>query len=206
MRKHFSHSKITFEPQSMPRRHSFFQRFRSTGKLPVLEDLPPPKKKLLLDLDETLVHHSTFPAHSEIEFFTLPPNDYIYLRPGVREFLTSVMEDFEVFIFTASLPQYANTIMNELFPAIDQEHRICRDKFKVKKNVIKKDIKLLNCSLESVIIVDNSHSVYNDYPSNTIPITTWNGVPHDSELNGKILPILMRCKEVSDVRVVISCL
>ena len=152
MKKHNSQSIITTpEPGSLPVRHSFFKRFKSHKQL---DFLPSPekinKKILLLDLDETLIHHSTFPPHSEIEFFSLS-DDYVFLRPGVREFLHSVVDVFEVYIFTASIPEYANAIMDELFPAIPPDHRICRDRCKVKKKEIRKDIKIFKCDPSSIV-------------------------------------------------------
>ena len=67
------------------------------------------RKTLVLDLDETLVH-STFqptedcsyviPVEIEGDFY----NVYVYLRPGVTEFLRRMSEIYEIVVYTASLP------------------------------------------------------------------------------------------------------
>ena len=66
------------------------------------------KKTLVLDLDETLVH-STFQETPDADYI-IPVtiegsiyNVYVYVRPGVREFIQHLSELYEVIIYTASL-------------------------------------------------------------------------------------------------------
>lgn len=193
-------------PGSAPR--TFFSKFKFSKSH--LIDVPPPKepniKTLLLDLDETLIHHSTFPPHSGVSSFKIDlfPDEFIFIRPYAREFMTAVEQIFDVFIFTSSQPDYANMIIDHLFPEIDNSHRVCRDKCILTKDEIKKDIKTFGRPLSDIIMVDNSTSVSKTNPENTLLITTWNGTPDDVELMQIILPILNSCSNVPDVRTVLA--
>jgi TFIIF-interacting CTD phosphatase-like protein len=77
------------------------------------------RKTLVLDLDETLVH-STFKATTNCSF-TVDINIsgkfhtvYVLKRPGVDEFLKECAKHFELVIFTASLSNYADAVMDVL--------------------------------------------------------------------------------------------
>ncbi len=79
------------------------------------------RKLLVLDLDETLVHSSFKPVPNtdyklQIDVDGTLYNVYVLKRPGVDEFLERVSQHYEVVIFTASLPQYANPLLDLLDP------------------------------------------------------------------------------------------
>ncbi len=79
------------------------------------------RKLLVLDLDETLVHSSFKPVPNcdytlEIDVDGTLYNVYVLKRPGVDEFLERVSQSYEVVVFTASLPQYANPLLDLLDP------------------------------------------------------------------------------------------
>lgn len=82
-------------------------------------------KLLLLDLDETLVHCVKKPnplrppmVHLDI---TAPSGQVIKgvgfnIRPHTRELLVAANQHYEVCVFTASTPQYADSIVDYLDP------------------------------------------------------------------------------------------
>ena len=86
------------------------------------------KRCLVLDLDETLIHSSFNVPTVRVDFILklnlsssehqLSMTDVIYVskRPGLDEFLEKVSQHFEVIIFTASLPSYANPIIDQIDP------------------------------------------------------------------------------------------
>lgn len=84
---------------------------------------PDRRYTLVLDLDETLIHYSEDPT-SEGEFFT---------RPYTELFLEELSKYYEIVIFTASIKEYADFILNE----IDQNnwitHRLYREHLDVGK-------------------------------------------------------------------------
>ena len=63
----------------------------------------------MLDLDETLVHY--FEVGSEGTFL---------VRPGCDQFLTEMAEIYEVVIFTAAMPDYADWILDN----VDRNNKI----------------------------------------------------------------------------------
>ena len=83
------------------------------------------KKLLLLDLDETLVHcvkkpNPLRPPMVKIDITT--PNGNIIpgvgfnIRPKTRDLLVATNKWYEVCVFTASTPQYADAIIDHLDP------------------------------------------------------------------------------------------
>ena len=187
---------------SPPFHHSNLYPHSLPHKMPQIED---ERKALVLDLDETLIHTSTFPPLSLVKSFKISSNvtEYVYLRPGVAEFLDKVCSMFEVFIFTASTKNYADEILDQLCPQIDKYHRFYRDNCKFKSKKVKKDLSKFKRPLSKVIMVDDNPNMKSIYPDNTIHIDKWNGTPSDDFLLGEILPILKKCESEEDVRNII---
>jgi carboxy-terminal domain RNA polymerase II polypeptide A small phosphatase len=77
------------------------------------------KKTLILDLDETLVH-SQFEKHPSpdivlpVIFEGKQNHIYIKVRPGAIDFLRKINKFFEVVIFTASVANYADPLIDIL--------------------------------------------------------------------------------------------
>ncbi len=89
------------------------------------------RKLLVLDLDETLVHSSFKPVPNsdyqlKIDVDGTMYNVYVLKRPGVDEFLERVSQQYEVIVFTASLPQYANPLLDLLDPKGLIQNRLFR--------------------------------------------------------------------------------
>ena len=184
----------SFLPQSLPN--------DSTHALP--EDS---RKILILDLDETLIHTSTFPPHKNVKCLTFTNNDtkeYVFLRPGVEEFLAHVAQMFEVFIFTAGTRGYAEPILDQLCPEIDQLHRFFRDSCNFSSKKCKKDLTKFGKPLSQVIMIDDNRHMKQTYPDNTIHIDNWNGTPYDDTLLNTVIPILEECNAANDVRTILS--
>jgi RNA polymerase II subunit A small phosphatase-like protein len=62
-----------------------------------------PKYCLVVDLDETLIHYN------EKENFYL-------VRPGVNQFMKELSIHFELILFTASVKEYADWILDQIDP------------------------------------------------------------------------------------------
>ena len=98
---------------------------------------------LVLDLDETLAH---VPKGTNI----------IYLRPGLREFLESLIPFYELIVFTTGDKDYADQIIN--FIEIDQkyfDYRLYRQNASYLNEKYYKDIKKLGRDLKRTIIIDD---------------------------------------------------
>lgn len=167
------------------------------------------RKTLVLDLDETLVHASfqrpeQYDFELQLEFNNHPIKVYIQKRPGVDEFLNSVVYQFDVFIFTASMMEYAFPVVRQLLPTIPESHILTRNHCKLMNGMIVKDLSIFRRSMGSIIIVDNNALSFQLQPENGIPISTWVGDYEDNALLDVLLPFLNYCRDANDVREVIE--
>eukprot|EP00903_Cladosiphon_okamuranus_P013203 g12315.t1 len=163
------------------------------------------RKQLVLDLDETLVHSSFKPVAGADFIMDIMVDGTFYKvfvlkRPGVDEFLERVSKLYEVIIFTASLPQYANPLLDLLDPKGTITSRLFREHCTFHEGYFVKDLTLLrHQSLESTIIVDNSPMAYMFQPENAIDCMSWIDERDDTELN-VIADFLETIIDVPDVR------
>ncbi|CAD8093279.1 unnamed protein product [Paramecium sonneborni] len=150
---------------------------------------------LVLDLDETLVHYQEFPKGG----------GQFLVRPFAEEFLESVSKYYEIFIFTAALPDYANFIIDIIDKKGVVKQRLYRDKTIFKDQVYIKDLSILNRSLSKVIIVDNMPENFQLQPENGIYIQSWFGDTKDRALKD-LQPLLeqIAIKKCKDIRVALN--
>jgi CTD small phosphatase-like protein 2 len=148
------------------------------------------KYTLVLDLDETIIH-----CLDQQEIVPL-------IRPGTKEFLSELSKYYEIVIFTASIKDYADTILN----LIDKDkkwirHRLYRKHTTVLKNTYLKDLSKLGRDLNKVIIIDNAYDNFKLQSDNGIFINTWIDDKKDTALFD-LIPILREIvvKKVKDVR------
>ena len=165
-------------------------------------------KTLVLDLDETLVHSSLQPVSNADFLLTVQVNDlwakvYVLLRPGVNELLTYALQRYEVVIYTASVKEYADQLLDRL----DPEHiaaRLYRDQCVLCSGVYVKDLRNLGRPMESLILVDvifpqNAQEAFDRYPENTLLIASFISDQEDKELR-RLKDILELMEGVEDVR------
>eukprot|EP00904_Undaria_pinnatifida_P000464 jgi/Undpi1/10418/HiC_scaffold_29.g12868.m1 len=146
------------------------------------------RKQLILDLDETLVHSSFKPVSGADYVIDIDVDNTFYKvfvlkRPGVDEFLERMAKVYEVIVFTASLPQYANPLLDLLDPNGTITSRLFREHCTFHEGYFVKDLTLVrNQTLESTIIVDNSPMAYMFQPENAIDCISWIDEQDDTEL------------------------
>ncbi|KAG5176334.1 HAD-like domain-containing protein [Tribonema minus] len=126
-------------------------------------------------------------------------------RPGVDEFLEQVSKHYEVIVFTASLPEYANPLLDLLDPKGYITGRLFREHctrvggfsgdFYLKNLTLLRD----DMDLSNIIIVENNRDAYMLQPTNGNECTTWRGDPWDHELF-IIADFLEKIKDVTNVR------
>lgn len=212
------HSLFSIKPhiKRAPKHKPFSMRsFKRIFNWEFTEDYEPPpidqnKKVLILDMDETLIHSSSFPPHPKVSYFQIsdkyqPENSFfVYKRPGLDDFIKFVRENFEVFIFTYGQKEYADPIIDKVFPSLDKDHRLYRDLCDTSSGSVKKDLQMFKTSEKNIILVDDNEAEINFNPSNTIKIKRWNGIPDDKELIDRLPKVLQKCLESDDVREVIE--
>ncbi|KAK5580393.1 hypothetical protein RB653_000410 [Dictyostelium firmibasis] len=167
------------------------------------------KKTLILDLDETLVHSTLKPvSHHHITVKVLIEDMdctfYVIKRPHVDYFLEKVSQWYDIVIFTASMQQYADPLLDQLDIHKVFKKRLFRDSCLEKDGNFVKDLSMIDQDLTSTIIIDNSPIAYSNNLENALPIDNWMGDnPSDTSLLS-LLPFLEIIRHVQDVRSILS--
>jgi len=170
---------------------------------------PVKRKTLILDLDETLIHSTIKPvSHHHITVDVVIDEVrckfYVIKRPHVDTFLKKVAEWYDVVIFTASMRQYADPLIDQLDPKGFVKSRLFRESCLNKDGNFIKDLSLIHQELSSTIIIDNSPIAYSHNKENALPIDNWMGDnPRDESLLN-LLPFLSALRFTSDVRSILS--
>ncbi|EJS43498.1 nem1p [Saccharomyces arboricola H-6] len=186
------------------------------------------KKKLVIDLDETLIHsasRSTTHSNSsqghlvEVKFGVsgIPTLYFIHKRPYCDLFLTKVSKWYDLIIFTASMKEYADPVIDWLegsFPASFSK-RYYRSDCVLRDGVgYIKDLSIIgsydengkgssSSSLDDVIIIDNSPVSYAMNVDNAIQVEGWISDPTDTDLLN-LLPFLEAMRYSTDVRNILA--
>ena len=171
------------------------------------------KKILILDLDETLVHSSFQPLGKDKNNQLIKPdiflkiffekkyyNLYVLTRPYINQFLKDMSKLFLIYIFTASVQEYANPLLNEIDKDNIISYRLYRDNCTLTKDgKYVKNLNILNYNLKDLILLDNNPISYYFNKNNGIPIKSWHNDKNDKELI-KIGNFLNFLSTVDDVR------
>ena len=166
-------------------------------------------KTLILDLDETLVHSTFHPIYRvpdiqlNIKFNNHNHSVYVFKRPYVDKFLYQMSKTFNIVIFTASIPEYANPLLDRLDTYNVISKRFFRGDCTEKNGLYVKELRKVGHNLEDMIIIDNNPISYSLNKENGFPIRTWHYDKNDNELK-KIIPYLEYLSTVDDVRCVLN--
>lgn len=160
------------------------------------------KKLLVLDLDETLVHSSFEKKTADLVLpikIGLAVHDvYVNVRPGTDEFLREMGKHYEIAIFTASLNNYADPVIDAIDSDRNVKYRLFRESCVLYRGTYIKDLGLLGRPLTDIIIIDNMPGSYCLHPQNAIAITSWFADYNDKELT-QLIPWLKQLSKVKDV-------
>ncbi|GAA6036464.1 hypothetical protein JCM8097_003520 [Rhodosporidiobolus ruineniae] len=193
-----------------------------------LPPAPPPKltpKTLVLDLDETLIHSTSRPygkgrggrgggsgkgLKTRVVEVVLEGRSTVYTvykRPWVDFFLRKVSSWYTVVIFTASLPEYADPVIDWLDGGDGRGGmigpRLFRADCLARNGSYVKDLSVVDPDLSRVCLVDNSPASYAVNQANGIPIEGWINDPTDECLLD-LLPMLDSLRFTNDVRRVLG--
>ncbi|GAA5841494.1 hypothetical protein JCM3766R1_003968 [Sporobolomyces carnicolor] len=182
-------------------------------------------KTLVLDLDETLIHSTSRPTSGvgsrgrrsapkglkttmvEVVLDGRSTMYTVYKRPWVDFFLRKVSSWYTVIIFTASLPEYADPVIDWLDGGDGRGGliggRLFRSHCLAKNGTYVKDLSVVDPDLAKVCLVDNSPVSYAINQANGIPIEGWINDPHDECLLD-LLPMLDSLRFTNDVRRVLG--
>ncbi|KAE8454075.1 hypothetical protein EG329_007853 [Mollisiaceae sp. DMI_Dod_QoI] len=177
------------------------------------------QKTLILDLDETLIHSMAKGGRMSTGHMvevnintvvgsgsnaTLAPQHpilyYVHKRPHCDDFLRRVCKWYNLVIFTASVQEYADPVIDWL----EQERkffsgRYYRQHCTFRHGAFIKDLSSVEPDLSKVMILDNSPLSYMFHQDNAIPIEGWISDPTDNDLL-HLVPLLEGLQYVTDVR------
>ncbi|KAF9462595.1 NLI interacting factor-like phosphatase-domain-containing protein [Collybia nuda] len=190
----------------------------------------PSPKTLVLDLDETLIHSTSRPLLSsttggsgllglgsfdtrnkgashmvEVVLGGRSTLYHVYKRPFVDFFLRTVSGWYTLVIFTASMKEYADPVIDWLDGGRGiLGHRLFRDSCtQLPNGSYTKDLTIVEADLSRVCLVDNSPVSYRANEANGIPIEGWTHDPSDEALLD-LLPVLDSLRFTTDVRRVLG--
>lgn len=167
------------------------------------------KKTLVLDIDKTLICSTLENANDydftiEFKYHNIPFVYKVYKRPGLDEFLNYVKKNFEVVIFTASVRDHADPVIDKIAPWVPSSHRFYRKDCMYINSYFIKDLERLNRPLSSIIIIDDSPASFSYHASNGILVSSFEGDKRDRELTHRIMPLLKKLEIADDVREIIK--
>jgi TFIIF-interacting CTD phosphatase-like protein len=172
----------------------------------------PYAKLLVLDLDETLIHargrdepELPWPAQRKVAQFS------VHLRPGVREFMTAVLERFVgVGVWTSASTDYATAMLDRIVDRGRLRFIFARDRCtngwdaERRETYWLKDIRELDgfgFDAQQILVVDDKPRGLERSRANLIPVRPFAGDPEDLEL-AKLLRYLDQLGPIEDVRAV----
>ena len=162
---------------------------------------------LILDLDETLVHATEAPLAIE-PHHAVPPY-FLYLRPGLSDFLDQVSQLFRLAVWTSSSPAYARAVCPLLFQKSELLDFVwASDRCTPTRNFeldtwcqakpLRK-LKRRGYDLARVLVVDDSPEKHTRNYGNLVRVAPFLGDPNDDELM-HLAMYLKQLASVSDVR------
>lgn len=170
------------------------------------------KKTLILDLDETLVHSLSRGARMsnghmiEIKLADQVATLYsVHKRPYCDHFLKQVSQWFNLVIFTASVKEYADPVIDWL----ESERKYFVNRYYRNHCTLRqgqgyiKDLTSVDRNLNHLIIVDNSPISYAWHENNAITVEGWINDPSDTDLLN-LIPLLKSLRYTTDVRTILA--
>lgn len=166
-------------------------------------------KTLVLDLDETLIHSSFEPLEWYDYAITLfieneQTTAYVQVRPGFYQLMDYINKNFDVYIYTASIIEYASPIVHTLLPNFDQSHLLARNYCQVEDGILFKNLDIFRRNFSDILIIDNNPDMFRYHKDNGVEILTWTGDREDNVLTKSLYPFLAYCQFMSDVRPLIN--
>lgn len=163
---------------------------------------------LVLDIDETLLYSTTKRLTYVPDY--LVGENYVYARPGLKEFLDAISHGFRVAVWTSAVRGYAERLVTHYFPeALSLQFLWARDRCtrqvdrKTKETYWLKDLKKIKSfgySLDEILMIDDRPCKTERYEDNHVLVTPFVGQQEDRELE-VLTRYLATIKEVQNVRV-----
>lgn len=148
------------------------------------------KPLLILDLDETLIFGTETPLQRNADFRVGP--FYIYKRPYLERFLTSVRVIFDLAVWSSASEDYVNGIAQNLLCHVDNWKfvwarprcipRLNSETFETDFLKDLRKVKRMGFDLERTLIVDDTPKKVSRNYGNAVYILPYEGANEDTEL------------------------
>ncbi|KAF2864034.1 hypothetical protein K470DRAFT_240029 [Piedraia hortae CBS 480.64] len=214
-----SESKLSY-PRAPASPRPLVPRRQPSYTLPLTNEVP--TKTLIIDLDETLIHSMAKGGRMSTGHMVevrlggpvsgsglqigpgVPILYYVHERPGCHEFLRKACKWYKLVIFTASVQEYADPVIDWL----ERERkyfsgRYYRQHCTLRNGAYIKDVAQVEPDLSKVMILDNSPISYFFHEDNAIPIEGWISDPTDNDLSN-LIPLLEGLQYTTDVRALLA--
>jgi Dullard-like phosphatase family protein len=172
------------------------------------------KHTLVFDLDETLIHVSETHKQGDC-YIPLITKDggkitveisllqlTVFFRPFLLDCLRKLKLNFELILWTSSLREYANKIVQAFDPELKIFDLILyrENCYQTPQGLFIKDLRILNRNLGNCFMIDNSALSFSFQLENGVPILPFNGESSDTELLllGEYLEYLSKQKQPLD--------
>jgi CTD small phosphatase-like protein 2 len=129
----------------------------------------------------------------------------IFVRRGAKEFLTEVSKHFEIGIFTASVKEYADAVIDFLDPAKNLiKFRLYRNNcINVNDKIFVKNLNIIKgVDIKDIILLDNSIYSFSAQIKNGILVNSFFNDKNDIELYNVLGYLLNFLVKTDDVRVI----
>ena len=165
------------------RRVFFAIKFAKYSKVADKKDIELNSKlKIILDLDNTLIY-STVQKIDKLQNGILIDNKfYVYKRPHLDNFLSTLSEFCDLAVYTSSTQEYADKVLSFI-----DKHNLIHEKFYrhnciYSNNKYFKDVMKFNFQNKKLLIIDDNPKCYLNMKDNIIQIKFWNGDAKDDSL------------------------
>lgn len=135
---------------------------------------------------------------------------FVQIRPNLIEFLRSVIQDYNIFFYTASEFEYAKEVVSKILEETFENKNF--ENFQNLEKIIfsrecctfmngyeLKDLRLLNKPLSDILLVDDIQGSGILQPMNSLIIPPFYGDVNDNFLLGELLPLLKKCSELNEL-------
>ena len=129
----------------------------------------------------------------------------IFVRKGAKQFLAEVSKYFEVGIFTASVKEYADAVINYLDPYKNMiKFRLYRNNcININNRIFVKDLRIIKgVDLKDILLIDNSMYSFSTQLANGILINSFYNDKNDIELFNVLGYLLTFILKANDVRII----
>ena len=166
------------------------------------------KTLLVLDIDETLIHSSKNSLGIEHDF-KIGNFYYVYTRPGLKEFISFALDNFNVAVWSSASFNYVEAMVNEIFPNPDKlkfywasNRCTMRYSFEHQEWYDIKDLKKvgrIGYNKERILIVDDTPAKSERNYGNAIHMQPFTGDQNDRYLY-MLVEYLKTIKDIKNVR------